>query len=129
MARCMHRIESWHAGAANDALYPPSRSPSPFTPCWQACGVRFRAYRLLPKGSYPQVVDVRGNQTHDLFGPVNKFLCQSYDKAQVGFLVSRGEWVGGAGLPATCRLSASMHTGGHALPARCWMAMCYQGMS
>ncbi|PRW18412.1 beclin 1 [Chlorella sorokiniana] len=58
----------------------------------KACGVRFRAYRLLPQGSYPQVVDVRANQTHDLFGPVNKFLCQSYDKAQVGFLTCLKEF-------------------------------------
>lgn len=64
--------------------------------------MRFRAYRLLPQGSYPQVVDVRANQAHDLYGPVNKFLCQSYDKAQVGFLVSgmgAGRAVGGGEVP------------------------------
>lgn len=111
-------------------------------PPLQACGVRFRSYRLLPQGSYPQVcclariarpplaphpsprpppphtcmawvqqgfaplpdprtparpshdcaklarglqvADARGGATYDLHGPVSKFLCHSYDKAQVG---------------------------------------------
>ena len=56
---------------------------------------------------------MRANQSHDLFGPVNKFLCQSYDKAQVGFLV-RGRLgrEGGAagtaasGRPGGCRQEA-----------------------
>lgn len=53
--------------------------------CAQACGMRFRGYRLLPQGSYPQVGESRaGGQVWDLHGPVSKFLCHSYDKAQVG---------------------------------------------
>lgn len=50
----------------------------------QACDVQFAQYRLLPMGSYPRVADGRG--TYDLYGPVNKFVCISFDKAQVGFL-------------------------------------------
>ncbi|KAL4458034.1 hypothetical protein ABPG75_012899 [Micractinium tetrahymenae] len=58
----------------------------------KACGVRFRAYRLLPQGSYPQVADARGGAAYDLHGPVSKFLCHSYDKAQVGFLTCLKEF-------------------------------------
>lgn len=47
----------------------------------KACGATFRQYRLLPMGSYPRVADAR--TTYDLYGPVSKFLCTSYDKAQV----------------------------------------------
>lgn len=35
-------------------------------------------------GSYPQIADKRG--THDLFGPANKLMCASYDRAMVMFL-------------------------------------------
>lgn len=55
--------------------------------------MRFRTYRLLPAGSYPRVADARqGGQVHDLFGPVSKFLCHSYDKAQAGFLACLQEF-------------------------------------
>ncbi|KAI3435500.1 hypothetical protein D9Q98_001566 [Chlorella vulgaris] len=58
----------------------------------RACGVQFRGHRLLPQGSYPQVAEVRGGATHDLHGPVSKFLCASYDKAQAGFLACLKEF-------------------------------------
>lgn len=50
----------------------------------QVCEVQFSQYRLLPMGSYARVADSRG--TYDLYGPANKFVCISFDKAQVGFL-------------------------------------------
>lgn len=57
-------------------------------------GAQLSAARLLPMGSYPRVADARG--THELYGPVSKLLCPSYDKAQVGFLaclkVGLGWW-------------------------------------
>ena len=61
----------------------------------QACGVRFRAYRLLPCGSLPRVADVRAGTTHDLHGPVSKFLCHSYDRAQASAPGPRGREPGG----------------------------------
>ena len=44
----------------------------------------FSQYRLLPMGSHPRIADSKG--THDLFGPVNRFLCINYDRAVVCFL-------------------------------------------
>lgn len=44
----------------------------------------FSQYRLLPMGSYPRVADSRA--THDLYGPVNRFVCTGYDRAQVALL-------------------------------------------
>ena len=44
----------------------------------------FSQYRLLPMGSHPRLADSKG--THDLFGPVNRFLCINYDRAMVCFL-------------------------------------------
>ena len=44
-------------------------------------------------GSYPQIADKRG--THDLFGPANKLMCASYDRAMVMFLTC---------LKVTCRI-------------------------
>lgn len=44
----------------------------------------FTPYRLLPMGSYPRVADK--GATHDLYGPVNRFVCTGYDRAQVAFL-------------------------------------------
>jgi beclin 1 len=41
-------------------------------------------HRLEPRGSYPRVHDGRG--AAELFGPANKILCPSYDRAQAGFL-------------------------------------------
>lgn len=35
-------------------------------------------------GSYPQIADKRG--THDLYGPVSRMMCASYDRAMVMFL-------------------------------------------
>lgn len=35
-------------------------------------------------GSYPQIADKRG--THDLYGPVSRIMCASYDRAMVMFL-------------------------------------------
>lgn len=50
----------------------------------QACQMTFSQFRLLPMGSYPRVAD--GCATHDLYGPVNRFVCTGYDRAQVAFL-------------------------------------------
>lgn len=50
----------------------------------QECGFTFSSYRLIPMGSYPQIADKRG--THDLYGPVNRMMCASYDRAMVMFL-------------------------------------------
>jgi beclin 1 len=50
----------------------------------QACKMTFSQYRLLPMGSHPRIADSKG--THDLFGPVNRFLCINYDRAVVCFL-------------------------------------------
>lgn len=36
--------------------------------------------RLLPAGSTARVVDARSGAVHDLFGPVNKLYCGSFDK-------------------------------------------------
>ena len=44
----------------------------------------FSQYRLLPMGSHPRIADSKGS--HDLFGPVNRFLCINYDRAVVCFL-------------------------------------------
>lgn len=65
----------------------------------KVCDVQFSHYRLLPMGSYARIADSRG--TYDLYGPVNKFLCVSFDKAQVGFLVclkDYAEWLHSRGL-------------------------------
>ena len=35
-------------------------------------------------GSYPQIADKRG--THNLYGPVSRMMCASYDRAMVMFL-------------------------------------------
>uniref|UniRef100_A0A1D1ZT54 Beclin-1-like protein n=1 Tax=Auxenochlorella protothecoides TaxID=3075 RepID=A0A1D1ZT54_AUXPR len=61
-------------------------------------GAQLSAARLLPMGSYPRVADARG--THELYGPVSKLLCPSYDKAQVGFLAclkEYAEWLAARG--------------------------------
>ncbi|KAA6424421.1 MAG: beclin 1, partial [Trebouxia sp. A1-2] len=50
----------------------------------QECGCTFSSYRLIPMGSYPQIADKRG--THDLYGPVSRIMCASYDRAMVMFL-------------------------------------------
>lgn len=50
----------------------------------QECGCTFSSYRLIPMGSYPQIADKRG--THDLYGPVSRMMCASYDRAMVMFL-------------------------------------------
>ena len=52
--------------------------------------MQFSQWRLLPMGSYPRVADARG--TYDLFGPVSKFLCASYDRAQAGYLACLAEF-------------------------------------
>lgn len=51
---------------------------------WQACRLNFSEYRLMPMGSYPRISDRR--VTLDLFGPVNRLYCTSYDKAATYFL-------------------------------------------
>lgn len=51
---------------------------------WQACKLTFSSYRLQPMGSYPRLVDKKGS--HELFGPVNKLYCSSYDRAMVLYL-------------------------------------------
>lgn len=56
----------------------------------QACQMTFSQYRLLPMGSYPRVAD--GRATHDLYGPVNRFVCTGYDRAQVAFLACLKEF-------------------------------------
>ena len=73
--------------AAREQSNPPPR-PAPAR--HQACGMQFSQWRLLPMGSYPRVADVRG--TYDLFGPVSKFLCASYDRAQAGYLACLAEF-------------------------------------
>ncbi|KAK9810947.1 hypothetical protein WJX73_000341 [Symbiochloris irregularis] len=50
----------------------------------QACRLNFSQYRLLPMGSYPRIAD--RSQTLDLFGPVNRLYCTSFDKAATYFL-------------------------------------------
>ena len=50
----------------------------------QACKLTFSSYRLQPLGSYPRIVDKKGS--HDLFGPVNKIYCASYDRAMALYL-------------------------------------------
>ena len=50
----------------------------------QTCQLSFEPNRLLPMGSYPRVAD--RHATHDLYGPVNRFVCTGYDRAQVAFL-------------------------------------------
>ena len=50
----------------------------------QACKLTFSSYRLQSLGSYPRIVDKKGS--HDLFGPVNRLYCTSYDKAMVLYL-------------------------------------------
>lgn len=50
----------------------------------QACNVSFAQHRLLPMGSYPRIADRKG--TYDLYGPVNRLMCASYDRAMVCFL-------------------------------------------
>ena len=65
------------------ACYRPAGPPRPAV-ALQVCGVQFSQYRLLPMGSQSRVSDARG--TYDLHGPANKFVCISFDKAQVGFL-------------------------------------------
>lgn len=41
--------------------------------------------KILPMGSYPRIMDI-GNNTYDLFGPVNLFWSTRYDKAMTLFL-------------------------------------------
>lgn len=51
----------------------------------RALGVSFApSFRLEPRGNYSRVHDPKG--AADLFGPANKLLCMSYDRAQVGYL-------------------------------------------
>lgn len=47
-------------------------------------GVQLNSGTLLPCGSYARIADERG--THELFGPISKLLCPSYDRAQIAFL-------------------------------------------
>lgn len=56
----------------------------------RALGVTFTAHRLEPRGSYSRVHDGKGPA--ELFGPANKLLCLSYDRAQVGFLACLKEF-------------------------------------
>ncbi len=56
----------------------------------QACKLTFTGYRLMPMGSYPRVADRKG--VVDLFGPVNKLFCTSYDRAQCIFLACLKAW-------------------------------------
>ncbi|XP_058111148.1 beclin-1-like protein isoform X3 [Magnolia sinica] len=46
--------------------------------------------KILPKGSYPRIVD--GNDTYELFGPVNLFWSTRYDKAMTLFLTCLKEF-------------------------------------
>ncbi|KAL0397998.1 UNVERIFIED_CONTAM: Beclin-1-like protein [Sesamum calycinum] len=41
--------------------------------------------KILPMGSYPRIMDI-GNNTYELFGPVNVFWSTRYDKAMTLFL-------------------------------------------
>lgn len=50
----------------------------------QACGCTLASCRLEPMGSYPRVV-VKGRK-YELFGPVSRIYCHSYDFAMVTFL-------------------------------------------
>ncbi|CAK0735365.1 hypothetical protein CVIRNUC_000569 [Coccomyxa viridis] len=56
----------------------------------QACKLTFSSYRLQPLGSYPRIVDKKGS--HDLFGPVNKIYCASYDRAMALYLACLREF-------------------------------------
>ena len=56
----------------------------------RALGVVFTRGKLIPRGSFPQVHDGRG--VAELYGPANKILCISYDRAQVGFLACLKEF-------------------------------------
>lgn len=61
----------------------------------RSCGCRFCSYTLLPAGSYPRIRDDKAaaaGTTHDLFGPVNKLFCTSYDRGQVAFLTCLKEF-------------------------------------
>ena len=44
----------------------------------------FSCARLLPMGSHARIADSKG--THQLYGPVNRFVCTGYDRAMVAFL-------------------------------------------
>lgn len=55
----------------------------------QACKLSF-TYRLIPLGSYPRVADRKN--TYDLFGPVSKLYCTSYDRAMACFLTCLKEF-------------------------------------
>jgi hypothetical protein len=59
-------------------------SSQPAASSVQTCQLSFEPNRLLPMGSYPRVADKHA--THDLYGPVNRFVCTGYDRAQVAFL-------------------------------------------
>lgn len=50
----------------------------------RAVGHKFTQHRVEPFGSFPKIHDGRGS--HELFGPVSKIVCISYDRAQVGYL-------------------------------------------
>lgn len=52
--------------------------------------VQFTGIRLEPRGSYPRLHDSRG--VAELYGPVSKILCPSYDRAQAGFLACLKEF-------------------------------------
>ncbi len=49
----------------------------------QVCKLSF-THRLMPMGSYPRIADKKS--TYDLFGPVSKLYCTSYDRAMICFL-------------------------------------------
>eukprot|EP00898_Chlorokybus_atmophyticus_P000504 jgi/Chlat1/1454/Chrsp12S08682 len=56
----------------------------------QTCKLNFSSYRILPLGSFPRIADSR--HTYELFGPVNVFWRNRYDKAMVLFLACLKEF-------------------------------------
>ena len=48
------------------------------------CQISFQEWQLLPMGSYPRITD--GRTPLQLYGPVQSFMCPSYNRAMTAFL-------------------------------------------